>query len=90
MKIKKYIKRPVPIEAVLLTEDTFDFILNWLKKEGIGCSYSDTGEIFIHAPFQYLKAEVGKHYITKGVLDIDGLAIFPIEKGIFERTYKED
>ncbi len=79
--IKKYIKKPIPIEAVLLTEENMPKVLKWMK----GYGRKDGDCIIIHTREGAIKGCIGRDYIAKG---IEG-EFYPIKKEIFEKTYDE-
>jgi len=79
-------KKPIPVEAVFLTEENLKEVGDWIKENG--------GEFIIPTSFEYLsiatkegylKAYPQKHYIVKGVKG----EFYPVEKEIFEETYEE-
>lgn len=87
--IKKYRKKPVEIEAVLLTKDNFKDIIQWIwQNEGqVSLEHYTTGniELKFFTSTGVLRAKPNKHYI---VHDFKG-EFYPIEREIFEETYEE-
>lgn len=83
MKYKKYIKKPIPIEAI-----------QWRGRENIqeilafcgGCAEwrRNSNFLFIYTLEGTMRADIGD-YIVKGV---DG-EFYPCKADIFEKTYEE-
>lgn len=86
LKIKWYIKKPIPVEAVLLTEENLRDVKNWIE-ENNGEAIIPTSAKFLSILTKegYLKAYPNKHYIIRGTFG----EFYPVEKGIFEATYEE-
>ncbi len=86
LKIKRYIKKPIPVEAVLLTKENLKEVKEWIEKHG-GEAVIPTSVKFLSILTKegYLKAYPQKHYIVKGVKG----EFYPVEKEIFEETYEE-
>ena len=86
MKIKKYIKKPIPIEALQWTGDNKQEIINFIddntRYQFIKTSTSYN--LYISTLEGEMKASIGD-YIVKGV---DG-EFYPCKPGIFEKTYEE-
>ena len=93
VEIKRYIKKPVEVEAVLLTEDNFVDVYDWVENEGTNCEPFTTGQgkggneglIISTMEGNNMVAYPNKHYIVKGVRG----EFYPVEKDIFEDTYVE-
>jgi len=93
MNIKKYMKKPIPVEAEVYRlgiEDGFDTIgvavtsgLNQHTYEHPKCS------AFKGIP--YIQTLEGKHYISEGDIIITGVRgeRYPCKKDIFLETYEE-
>jgi len=89
VKTKKYVKKPVLVEAVLLTEENLKEVEEWITEEtgDISSALADKkrGWLLIETPEGTLTAYVNEHYIVKGVKG----EFYPVEKEIFEETYEE-
>ena len=89
LKIKKYIKKPIPVEAVLLTEENLKEVEKWIVEETgeISSALADKekGWLLIKTPEGTLTAYANEHYIVKGAKG----EFYPVEKEIFEETYEE-
>ena len=81
MLIKKYIKKPIPVEALQWTGENNKEIENFC---GEAAWFSSGGELGILTLEGMMVATLGD-YIIKGV---DG-EFYPCKKGIFEKTYEE-
>ncbi|AET70821.1 hypothetical protein Desor_5446 [Desulfosporosinus orientis DSM 765] len=85
----KYVKKPIPVEAVEYTfglEDGFDDFEVAIKSGLVINGYEnpvETGKV----PF--IKTLEGKHYISKGDYIITGIEgeRYPCKKNIFLKTY---
>ena len=82
MKIKKYIKKPIPVEMVLVDSDNALDIAEWCG--GVVWNYEADSGCYISLPTREgtLRAYVGD-FIAKG---IEG-EFYPIGKEIHEKTY---
>ena len=85
--IKQYIKKPVTIEAVQLTDDNHSEIIQWLSSynvESYTLKSTDPSELYIETLEGVMKANIGD-YIIKGVKD----EFYPCREDIFKMTYDE-
>ena len=85
--IKQYIKKPVTIEAVQLTDDNHSEIIQWLSSynvESYTLKSTDPSELYIETLEGVMKASIGD-YIIKGVKD----EFYPCREDIFKMTYDE-
>ena len=84
--IKQYIKKPVTIEAVQLTDSNHSEIIQWLSSYNVE-SYTlesiDFPRLYIKTLEGVMKANVGD-YIIKGVKN----EFYPCKPEIFEMTYE--
>lgn len=80
--IRKYIKKPISIEAVQYTGDNFDELQTFAKDD----VYIQDGYVFVHTieGDMKMKNKVGD-YLIKGVRG----EFYFCEKNIFEETYEE-
>ena len=80
--VKKYVKKPIPIEAVQWTGDNFEEL--YIFSDG-GVYFQD-GYVYIHTleGDMKMKNKVGD-YLIKGVRG----EFYFCEKNIFEETYEE-
>ena len=78
----KYIKKPIPVEAIQWLGDNPEEILTFT--EGNCPIFSNTGDITIQTLEGKMSAPIGS-YIIKG---IDG-EFYPCRKEIFERSYRK-
>ena len=85
--IKQYIKKPVIIEAVQLTDSNHSEIIQWLSSYNVE-SYTlrspDPSGLYIKTLEGVMKANIGD-YIIKGVKD----EFYPCREDIFKMTYDE-
>ena len=85
----KYIKKPIPVEAVQISEDKNDFIDNYPRWF---CDAYDSGEIRLSYAFTGLivKTLEGEMYAPWGSYIIRGVdgEIYPCREDIFEKTYE--
>ena len=87
--IKEYIKKPIPIKAIKLTDDTWDLVEKWLHDEGVYCDNDDrwcpSGEAF------YIPTMEGDMKLTKGNYLVQGIRgeFYPCDAEIFEESYGE-
>ena len=83
---KQYIKKPVTIEAVQLTDDNHSEIIQWLSSynvESYTLKSTDPSELYIETLEGSMKANIGD-YIIKGVKN----EFYPCKPEIFEMTYE--
>ena len=80
---KKYIKKPVPVEAVLVTDENCKDVMKWFEDNGTECFYRD-GYLYIKTLEDYVRGKVGECHVVRGVRG----EFYPVEKNIFEETYK--
>ena len=85
MKIGKYTKLPVEIEAMQLKEDNIAKVLEWINTS---CRYAEydtkRGAILIYTLEGVMHANVGD-WIIKGIAG----EFYPCKDDIFRATYKE-
>ena len=84
---KQYIKKPVTIEAVQLTDRNHLEIIQWLSSynvESYTLELTDFPSLYIKTLEGVMKANVGD-YIIKGVKD----EFYPCREDIFKMTYDE-
>ena len=79
--MKKYRKKPVVIEAVQLTIDNGDDVVDWIKDRH-SQRYLD-GQVWIETLEGIMKARVGD-WIIRGVKG----EFYPCKSDIFEMTYE--
>lgn len=79
--IMKYIKKPIPIEAIQWTGDNIDEIRDFISTEEYNIR---GGSLYIKTLEGDMFAPIGS-YIIKGV---NG-EFYPCREGIFEKTYEE-
>ncbi len=84
MKVKRYIKKPVMAEAVLLTEENDVFVLDWIGSNGGSACLFGKG-IIIKTLEGEMEARHNEHYIVKGVKG----EFYPVRVDIFKETYEE-
>jgi len=94
--IKKYRKRPVVIEAIQLTKDYIDAVLDFLngpREAGVSRNFPDCKVGGIDpADGQFkIKTLEGPHVASPGDYIIKGVAgeFYPCKPDIFEKTYEE-
>lgn len=81
----KYVKRPVPVEAKLLTEDTLDEITQWLVEHDVDFEVDPASDILELETLEgRMRAKLGYAYIVKGAHG----EFYPVDKNIFEQTYE--
>ena len=83
---KQYIKKPVTIEAIQLTDDNHSEIIQWLSSynvESYTLKSTDPSELYIETLEGSMKANIGD-YIIKGVKN----EFYPCKPEIFEMTYE--
>jgi len=92
LKIKRYIKKPIPVEAVFLAEDNLVEVIEWIESNGGKASLKwpifanpHINCVIIHTLEGKFEAYPQEHYIVKGVKG----EFYPVEKEIFEETYEE-
>lgn len=80
--IKKYVKKPIPVEAIQFTGDNYKELYDFAGNE----VYFQDGFIYVHTleGDMKMKNKTGD-YLIKG---IEGEFYF-CEKNIFEKTYQE-
>ena len=80
---KQYIKKPVTIEAVQLTDKNHSEIIQWLFSYDVGSYTLNSSELYIKTLEGYMKANIGD-YIIKGVKN----EFYPCREDIFKMTYE--
>lgn len=81
MKVNKYRKKPITIEAIQFTKESLEDVRNWLGKDCIE-SNSKTMELLINTLEGTMKASEND-YIIKGIKG----EFYPCKPDIFEQTY---
>ena len=79
----KFRKKPVEIEAMLLTEDTSHDVLLWLRGAGQKSNHVNDGAIDIYTLEGTMRADLGD-WIIRGVQG----EFYPCKPDIFEATYE--
>lgn len=83
--IQKYRKKPVVIEAIQLSDDTFDLVCDWIGEDNVGDGTSkDEQYICISTLEGEMDARYGD-YIIKGIKG----EFYPCRSDIFEATYED-
>ena len=82
--IKRYVKKPIPVEAVQWNGINADEIADFSKDAFFECDETTGITLFIRTLEGNMKARIGD-YIIKGVRG----EFYPCEKAIFEETYNE-
>jgi len=89
MEVKKYVKKPIPVEAVLLSFENIFKVKEWIESYGIRCKILEENDGEICLMIETLEGDMiakpEKHYIVKGIKN----EFYPVEKSIFEETYEE-
>ena len=80
---RQYIKKPVTIEAVQLTDSNHSEIIQWLSSYDVESYTLNSSELYIKTLEGVMKANVGD-YIIKGVKN----EFYPCKPEIFEMTYE--
>ena len=78
---KKYIKKPIPVEAIQITRENLNAIYKFVDNSGRIISED---KVIIHTLDGSIAAHLGD-YIIKGVKG----EFYPCRKDIFEETYVE-
>ena len=81
MNVKKYIKRPIAIEALQWTGDNIEEIMAFANKDIISFR---GGSLYVKTLEGDMLATIGS-YVIKGV---DG-EFYPCREDIFEKTYEQ-
>jgi hypothetical protein len=87
MEIKKYIKKPIPVNAVQFKHEYLhEIIENFLGSSygGVSCLGKNKYYLYIKTLEGEMRAELDD-YIIKGIND----ECYPCKKDIFEKIYKE-
>ena len=88
---KKYVKKPIPVEAVFLTRENLKDVERWiLETTGLAsscCADEEHERLIITSPEgdDAFEARCGEHYVVCGVKG----EFYPVEKEIFEEAYEE-
>ena len=82
MKVKKFVKKPIPIEAVQFTGDNFKELYDFAGND----IYFQDGYVYIHTleGDMRMKNKTGD-WLVKGIRG----EFYPCERSIFEETYEE-
>ena len=85
--VKKYIKRPVSVEAIQYTDNNLYEVLNFLGKENYSLEHVKNGVVDI-----MIYTLEGDHRCKKGDYIIKGIKgeFYPCKPDIFEKTYNEE
>lgn len=81
MKINKYRKKPITIEAIQFTKESLEDIKNWLGENCVE-SIAKPMELLINTSEGVMKASEND-YIIKGIKG----EFYPCKPDIFEQTY---
>ena len=88
MGIKEYIKKPIPVKAIKVTEDNLDFIAEWSLTNSSCCVYTpitrEENGLAIHTLEGTMRPKIGD-YVVQGP---EGECWF-VNGPIFEKTYEE-
>lgn len=91
----KFRKKPIVIEAMQLTHETFWEVYNWISDSPVGrvCEWCWDSDIKHLIPERYLIIETleGKMKSSEGDWIIQGVngEFYPCKPDIFEKTYEE-
>lgn len=85
MEIKQYIKKPVTIEAIQLTDKNHLEIIQWLSSYEVESYILNSSEFYVKTLEGDMKANIGD-YIIKGVKN----EFYPCREDIFKMTYEEN
>lgn len=84
---KKYVKKPIPVEAVQFTRETFNELQEWVFKGkgtlGMRVDYDKQLTLTVYTLEGEMTAKLGD-YIIKGVRG----ECYPCDREIFEETYE--
>ena len=82
MKVKKFVKKPIPIEAVQFTGDNFKELYDFAGND----IYFQDGYVYIHTleGDMRMKNKTGD-WLVKGIRG----EFYSCERSIFEETYEE-
>ncbi len=85
--VKKYIKRPVSVEAIQYTDNNLYEVLNFLGKENYSLEHVKNGVVDI-----MIYTLEGDHRCNKGDYIIKGIKgeFYPCKSDIFRKTYNEE
>jgi len=84
--IRKYVKKPIPVEAVLLTDSNVSFVIDWIRQHGWECYYDERlNKLYIQTLEGFMTAIPDAYYVVKGVNN----EFYPVYKSIFNKTYEE-
>ena len=85
--VKKYVKRPVSVEAIQYTDNNLYEVLNFLGKENYSLEHVKNGVVDI-----MIYTLEGDHRCKKGDYIIKGIKgeFYPCKPDIFEKTYNEE
>ena len=81
--IKQYIKKPVIIEAVQLTDKNHSEIIQWLSSYDVEAYTLNSSELYVKTLEGDMKANIGD-YIIKGIKN----EFYPCREDIFKMTYE--
>ena len=81
--IKQYIKKPVIIEAVQLTDKNHSEIIQWLSSYDVEAYTLNSSELYVKTLEGDMKANIGD-YIIKGIKN----EFYPCLEDIFKMTYE--
>jgi len=91
-KVKKYRKRPIPVEAIQYRDDTIEDIFEFTDGKAFADVHEfEDGRVTVSTEVLRIITLEGILYAMKGgyvAKGIDG-EIYPIKQDIFERTYEE-
>ncbi len=81
MRIRKYIKKPVTVEAVFLTKGNMEEIAEWIRSGGYEARIE--GDHLIIQTLEGEQRASAGYYIVRGIKG----EFYAVRKDIFETTY---
>jgi len=82
--MKNYVKRPVVIQAMQLTNESIQSVLEWIRESGTQANWVSGNDIEIETLEGNMLTREGS-YVIRGVRG----EFYGCEKSIFEETYEE-
>ena len=79
-----YIKKPIPVEARQLTNESIQGVVDWIRASGTDAWWARENNIYIATLEGAMRGREGD-YVIRGV----GGEFYPCAKNIFEETYEE-
>jgi len=83
--IKRYVKKPIPVEACFLSDETLPLVVKWIVDNGgkVKTVSVTEGILEIETLEGPMKGRINKCYIVRGVKG----EFYVVDKDIFEETY---